>query len=82
MRTLLRFMYAVNISGAVVATLAALALLLGLNSAAKAGHLPAPTNLVCDATAGVEAGALDPGKGKGRQNHSFSSPESGYGTIS
>ncbi len=158
MRTLLRFMKAVNISGAVVASLAALALILGATSAAKAGHLAAPTGLVCDATAdpitldwddvgnavkysvdfeltqtveevtttielsigtsertdggligdsnldvtyaeleaaaGVEAGALagfdvdakvkalDPGKGKGRQNHSFSSPESDCGTIS
>lgn len=158
MRTLFRFMYAVNISGAVMATLAALALLLGSANAAKASHLAAPTNLVCDATAdpitldwddvtgavkysvdfeltqtieevtttielsigtsdrtdgglmgdsdldvtyaeleaaaGVDPGALvgidvdakvkalDPGKGKGRQNHGFSSPESDCGTIS
>lgn len=158
MRTLFRFMYAVNISGAVMATLAALALLLGSANAAKASHLAAPTNLVCDATAdpitldwddvtgavkysvdfeltqtigevtttielsigtsdrtdgglmgdsdldvtyaeleaaaGFDPGALvgfdvdakvkalDPGKGKGRQNHGFSSPESDYGTIS
>ena len=158
MRTLFRFMYAVNISGAVMTTLAILALLLGSASAAKAAHLTAPTNLVCDATAdpitldwddvtdavkysvdfeltqtvgevtttielsigtsertdgrligdsdldvtyaeleaaaGLEAGALagfdvdakvkalDPGKNKGRQNHSFSSPESSCGTIS
>ncbi len=157
MRTLFRFMHAVNISGAVVATLAVLALLLGSASAAKASHLLAPTGLVCDATAdpitldwddvtgavkysvdfkltktvdevtttielsigtsdrtddglmgdsdldvtyaeleavaGVGAGALvgfdvdakvkalDPGKIKGRQNHGFSSPESGCGTI-
>ncbi len=93
MRTLLRFMYAVNISGAVVATLAALALLLGSTSAADASHLAAPANLVCDATAGLEAGALagfvvnakvkalDPGNNKGRQNHGFS-PESFGGAIS
>lgn len=47
-----------------------------------------------EAAAGAEAGAfagfdahakvkaLDPGNGKGRQNHSFSSPESDCGTIS
>ena len=50
MRTLLRFMHTVNIAGAVITTLAALALFLGSASTAKAGHLLAPTNLACDAT--------------------------------
>ena len=158
MRTLTCIMNAVNITGAVMVTLAAMALVMAATGTAKASHLLAPTGLTCDATvdpitldwddvvdavkysvdfeltqtvdevtttielsigtsertdgglmgdsdlsvtyadleaaAGVEAGALagfdvdakvkalDPGKGKGRQNHAFSSPGSDCGTIS
>lgn len=51
MRTLFRIMKVINISGAVMAALAVLVLLLGSANAANANHLAAPTGLVCDATA-------------------------------